>query len=97
MFFWKTCNWEQRKQCIALSVKESPKQRIRCRENVKSKHRKQITFTYLLLLKEEFITICKCTFLDTFTLSEKFVRHAMAKKGKFPSGVMKPDQRGHYI
>lgn len=88
------CNWEQQKQCIMLLVKESPKQRTRCRENVKSKHRRQITFTYLLLLKGEFITICKCMFLNTFMLSEKFVRHVMDKTRKSPSGVMEPDQRG---
>lgn len=94
--FWKTCNWEQRKQCIALSVKESPKQRTRCRENIKSKHRRQVTFTYSLLLNGEFITVCKCMFLSTYALSEKFVRHVMDKKRMSPEGVIEPDQRGKH-
>ncbi|XP_076618233.1 uncharacterized protein LOC143340318 isoform X2 [Colletes latitarsis] len=94
--FWKTCGWEQRKQYVALSVKESPKQRTRCRGNVKSKHRRQITFTYSLLLKGEFITVCKCMFLSTFAVSEKFVRHVMEKKRISPGGIIGPDQRGRH-
>ncbi|XP_054002221.1 uncharacterized protein LOC128888992 isoform X1 [Hylaeus anthracinus] len=94
--FWKTCSWEQRKQYVALSVKESPKQRTRCRGNVKSEHRRQITFTYSLLSKGEFITVCKCMFLSTFAVSEKFVRHVMDKKRTSPSGVIGPDQRGRH-
>ncbi|CAK9831797.1 hypothetical protein ANTRET_LOCUS8733 [Anthophora retusa] len=94
--FWKTCNWEQRKQYVALSVKESPKQRTRCRGNVKSEHRRQVTFTYSLLLKGEFITVCKCMFLSTFALSEKFVRHIMDKKRVSPGGIIGPDQRGRH-
>ncbi|XP_076753715.1 uncharacterized protein LOC143425099 [Xylocopa sonorina] len=95
-FFWKTFNWEQRKQCVALSVKESPKQRTRCRGNVKSGHRRQVTFTYSLLLNGEFITVCKCMFLSTFALSEKFVRHVMDKKRISPEGIIGPDQRGKH-
>ncbi|KAG7202158.1 hypothetical protein KM043_015840 [Ampulex compressa] len=91
--FWKTCTWEQRKQYIALSVKESPKQRTRCRGNVKSEHRRQVTFTYSLLLKGEFTTVCKSMFLSTFAVSEKFVRHAMDKKRTSPGGIIGPDQR----
>ncbi|KAK2582084.1 hypothetical protein KPH14_002787 [Odynerus spinipes] len=94
--FWKTCTWEQRKQYIALSVKESPKQRTRCRGNVKSEERRQVTFTYSLLLKGEFITVCKCMFLSTFSVSEKFVRHAMDKKRTSPGGIIGPDQRGRH-
>ncbi|XP_015590004.1 uncharacterized protein LOC107265247 isoform X2 [Cephus cinctus] len=94
--FWKTCTWEQRKQYIALSVKESPKQRTRCRGNVKSEHRRQVTFTYSLLIKGEFITVCKPMFLSTFSVSEKFVRHAMDKKRSSPGGIIGPDQRGRH-
>ncbi|KAI4486140.1 hypothetical protein M0802_012539 [Mischocyttarus mexicanus] len=94
--FWKTCTWEQRKQYIALSVKESPKQRTRCRGNVKAEERRQVTFTYSLLLKGEFITVCKCMFLSTFSVSEKFVRHAMDKKRSSPGGIIGPDQRGRH-
>lgn len=94
--FWKTCTWEQRKQYIALSVKESPKQRTRCRGNVKSEHRRQVTFTYSLLIKGEFITVCKPMFLSTFSVSEKFVRHAMDKKRTSPGGIIGPDQRGRH-
>ncbi|XP_014475107.1 PREDICTED: uncharacterized protein LOC106744677 [Dinoponera quadriceps] len=94
--FWKTCTWEQRKQYIALSVKESPKQRTRCRGNVKSEHRRQVTFTYSLLLKGEFITVCKSMFLSTFAVSEKFVRHVMDKKRTSPGGIIGPDQRGRH-
>lgn len=94
--FWKTCTWEQRKQYIALSVKESPKQRTRCRGNVKSEHRRQVTFTYSLLLKGEFVTVCKSMFLSTFAVSEKFVRHVMDKKRTSPDGVIGPDQRGRH-
>lgn len=94
--FWKTCTWEQRKQYIALSVKESPKQRTRCRGNVKSEHRRQVTFTYSLLLKGEFITVCKPMFLSTFAVSEKFVRDAMDKKRTSPGGIIGPDQRGRH-
>ncbi|XP_012269171.1 uncharacterized protein LOC105693669 isoform X1 [Athalia rosae] len=94
--FWKTCTWEQRKQYIALSVKESPKQRSRCRGNVKSEHRRQVTFTYSLLIKSEFITVCKPMFLSTFSVSEKFVRHAMDKKRTSPGGIIGPDQRGRH-
>ncbi|XP_076548305.1 uncharacterized protein LOC143306069 isoform X2 [Osmia lignaria lignaria] len=95
--FWKTCSWEQRKQYVALLVKESPKQRTRCRGNVKSEHRRQVTFTYSLLLKGEFITVCKCMFLSTFSVSEKFVRHVMEKKRISPGGIIGPDQRGKHI
>lgn len=94
--FWRTCSWEQRKQYVALSVKESPKQRTRCRGNVKSEHRRQVTFTYSLLLKGEFATVCKCMFLSTFAVSEKFVRHVMDKKRASPGGVIGPDQRGRH-
>lgn len=94
--FWKTCSWEQRKQYVALLVKESPKQRTRCRGNVKSEHRRQVTFTYSLLLKGEFITVCKCMFLSTFSVSEKFVRHVMEKKRISPGGIIGPDQRGKH-
>nr|XP_003704092.1 PREDICTED: uncharacterized protein LOC100877808 [Megachile rotundata] len=94
--FWKTCSWEQRKQYVALLVKESPKQRTRCRGNVKSEHRRQVTFTYSLLLKGQFITVCKCMFLSTFAVSEKFVRHVMDKKRSSPGGVIGPDQRGKH-
>lgn len=94
--FWETCMWEQRKQYIALSVKESPKQRTRCRGNVKSEHRRQMTFTYSLLLKNEFITVCKSMFLSTFAVSEKFVRHVMDKKRVSPGGIIGPDQRGRH-
>lgn len=94
--FWRTCSWEQRKQYVALSVKESPKQRTRCRGNVKSEHRRQVTFTYSLLLKGEFTTVCKCMFLSTFAVSEKFVRHVMDKKRTSPGGVIGPDQRGRH-
>lgn len=94
--FWKTCTWEQRKQYIALSVKESPKQRTRCRGKVKSEHRRQVTFTYSLLLKGEFITVCKSMFLSTFAVSEKFVRHVMDKKRVSPGGIIGPDQRGRH-
>lgn len=94
--FWKTCNWIQRKQYVALSVKESPKQRTRCRGKVKSEHRRQVTFTYSLLLKGEFVTVCKSMFLSTFAISEKFVRHVMNKKRTSPGGVIEPDQRGRH-
>ncbi|XP_076162898.1 uncharacterized protein LOC143144416 [Ptiloglossa arizonensis] len=94
--FWKTCSWQQRKQYVALSVKESPKQRTRCRGNVKSEHRRQITFTYSLLSEGEFITVCKCMFLSTFAVSEKFVRHVMDKKRTSPGGIIGPDQRGRH-
>lgn len=94
--FWKTCTWEQRKQYIALMVKESPKQRTRCRGEVKSENRRQITFTYSLLINGEFITVCKSMFLSTFSVSEKFVRHAMDKKRSSPGGIIGPDQRGRH-
>ncbi|XP_046740862.1 uncharacterized protein LOC124408166 isoform X1 [Diprion similis] len=94
--FWKTCTWEQRKQYVALSVKESPKQRTRCRGNVKSEHRRQVTFTYSLLIKGEVLTVCKPMFLSTFSVSEKFVRHAMEKKRTSPGGIIGPDQRGRH-
>ncbi|KAL6256038.1 hypothetical protein P5V15_013274 [Pogonomyrmex californicus] len=98
--FWKTCTWQQRKQYIALSVKESPKQRTRLRNNVQSERssprRRQVTFTYSLLLKNEFITVCKSMFLSTFAVSEKFVRHVMEKKRISPGGIIGPDQRGRH-
>ncbi|XP_035731429.1 uncharacterized protein LOC118445735 [Vespa mandarinia] len=94
--FWKTCTWEQRKQYIALSVKESPKQRTRCRGTIKAEERRQVTFTYSLLLRGDFITVCKCMFLSTFSVSEKFVRHAMDKKRSSPGGIIGPDQRGRH-
>lgn len=96
--FWKTYTWQQRKQYIALSVKESPKQRTRLR-NIQSEHSsrsRQVTFTYSLLLKDEFITVCKSMFLSTFAVSEKFVRHVMEKKRISPSGIIGPDQRGRH-
>lgn len=98
--FWKTCTWQQRKQYIALSVKESPKQRTRLRNNVQSERSssrcRQVTFTYSLLLKGEFITVCKSMFLSTFAVSEKFVRHVMEKKRMSPGGIIGPDQRGRH-
>ncbi|XP_067207193.1 uncharacterized protein [Linepithema humile] len=96
--FWKTYTWQQRKQYIALSVKESPKQRTRLR-NVQSEHssrRRQVTFTYSLMLKGKFITVCKSMFLSTFAVSEKFVRHVMEKKRISPGGIIGPDQRGRH-
>ena len=94
--FWKTCTWEQRKQYIALLVKESPKQRTRCRGDVKSENRRQVTFTYSLLINGDFMTVCKSMFLSTFSVSEKFVRHAMDKKRTSPGGIIGPDQRGRH-
>lgn len=94
--FWKTCTWEQRKQYIALLVKESPKQRTRCRGEIKSENRRQVTFTYSLLINGDFITVCKSMFLSTFSVSEKFVRHAMDKKRSSPGGIIGPDQRGRH-
>ena len=94
--FWKTCTWEQRKQYIALLVKESPKQRTRCRSDVKSENRRQVTFTYSLLINGDFVTVCKSMFLSTFSVSEKFVRHAMDKKRTSPGGIIGPDQRGRH-
>ncbi|XP_011159512.1 uncharacterized protein LOC105195690 [Solenopsis invicta] len=98
--FWKTCTWQQRKQYIALSVKESPKQRTRLRNNVQSERSmsrcRQVTFTYSLLLNGEFITVCKSMFLSTFAVSEKFVRYVMEKKRTSPGGIIGPDQRGRH-
>ncbi|KAL0127565.1 hypothetical protein PUN28_003086 [Cardiocondyla obscurior] len=97
--FWKNYTWQQRKQYIASSVKESPKQRTRLR-NVRSEPSslrcRQVTFTYSLLLKDKFITVCKSMFLSTFALSEKFVRHVMKKKRMSTSGILEPDQRGRH-
>jgi len=94
--FWKTCTWEQRRQYIALLVKESAKQRSRCRSDVKSEHRRQVTFTYSLLIKTDFVTVCKQMFLSTFSVSEKLVRLAMDKKRTSPGGIIGPDQRGRH-
>ncbi|XP_071554876.1 uncharacterized protein [Temnothorax nylanderi] len=97
--FWRTCTWQQRKQHIALCVKESPKQRTRLRniqsERSPSRYR-QVTFTYSLLLKGKFITVCKPMFLSTFAVSEKFVRHVMKKKRMSADGIIGPDQRGRH-
>ncbi|EGI67083.1 PREDICTED: uncharacterized protein LOC105144465 isoform X1 [Acromyrmex echinatior] len=98
--FWRIYTWQQRKQYIAKSVKESPKQRTRLRNNVqpeRSSRCRQVTFTYSLLLKGEFITVCKSMFLSTFAISEKFVRHVMEKKRMSPSGIIEPDQRGRHM
>ncbi|XP_011689462.1 PREDICTED: uncharacterized protein LOC105450993 [Wasmannia auropunctata] len=98
--FWRTCTWQQRKQYIALSVKESPKQRTRLRNNVQSERSsarcRHVTFTYSLLLNGEFIIVCKLMFLSTFAISEKFVRHVMEKKRMSPGGIIGPDQRGRH-
>lgn len=94
--FWKTCNWEQRKQYIAMSVKESPKKRSRVPGKKREETRRQVTLTYSLLVKNECITVCKTMFLRTFSLSEKFVRHAMEKKRTSPGGIIGPDQRGRH-
>ncbi|KAF7991180.1 hypothetical protein HCN44_002742 [Aphidius gifuensis] len=94
--FWKTCNWEQRKQYIAMSVKESPKKRTRVPGKKKEETRRQVTLTYSLIVDNENITVCKTMFLRTFSLSEKFVRHAMEKKRTSPGGIIGPDQRGRH-
>lgn len=98
--FWRTCTWQQRKQYIALSVKESPKQRTRLRNNILSERSssrcRQVTFTYSLLLKSEIITVCKSMFLSTFAVSQKFVRDVMEKKRMSPDGIIGPDQRGRH-
>lgn len=94
--FWKTCTWEQRRQYIALLVKESAKQRSRARADVKSETRRQVTFTYSLLIQGDFITVCKPMFLNTFSISEKLVRIAMDKKRTSPGGIIGPDQRGRH-
>lgn len=94
--FWRTCNWEQRKQYIAMSVKESPKKRTRVPGKKKEETRRQVTLTYSLIVENENITVCKTMFLRTFSLSEKFVRHAMEKKRKSPGGIIGPDQRGRH-
>lgn len=93
--FWSMRSWQQRKQYIALSIKESPKQRTRLR-NIQSEGSKcrQITFTYSLRLKDEWITVCKPMFLSTFAISEKFVRYVMNKKRVSPGGIIGPDERG---
>ncbi|XP_011312420.1 uncharacterized protein [Fopius arisanus] len=94
--FWKTCNWDQRKQYVALSVKESPKHRTRARGKDPTETRRQVTFTYSLLVNDECITVCKPMFLSTFSISEKFVRHAMDKKRHSPGGIIGPDLRGRH-
>ncbi|XP_015109285.1 uncharacterized protein LOC107036065 [Diachasma alloeum] len=94
--FWKTCNWDQRKQYVALSVKESPKHRTRARGKDRTETRRHVTFTYSLLVNGECITVCKPMFLSTFSVSEKFVRHAMEKKRISPGGIIGPDQRGRH-
>lgn len=95
--FWNIWSWQQRKQYIALSIKESPKQRTRLR-NIQSESLKcrQITFTYSLRLKDECITVCKPMFLSTFAVSEKFVRYVMKKKRVSPGGIIGPDERGRH-
>ncbi|XP_024870801.1 uncharacterized protein LOC112453961 [Temnothorax curvispinosus] len=97
--FWRTCMWQQRKQHIAMCVKESPKQRTRLRniqlERSPSRYR-HVTFTLSLLSKDNVITVCKPMFLSTFAVSDKFVRHVMKKKRMSADGRIGPDQRGRH-
>lgn len=98
--FWKTWTWQQRKQFVALFVKEMPKQRTRLRRDVHSddfsQSRRQVTFTYSLPLKDDFVTVCKSMFLSTFAVSRKFVRHVMDKKRVSSDGIIGPDLRGRH-
>lgn len=98
--FWRIRTWQQRKQYIAVSIKESPKQCTRLRDIESgrpiSRHPRQTTFTYFFRLKDKFITVCKSMFLSTFAMSEKFVRDAMMKKRMSPNGTIESDQRGRH-
>ncbi|XP_014211889.1 uncharacterized protein LOC106641829 [Copidosoma floridanum] len=84
--FWNNCNQTQRKQYIALSITESPKSRSRCRGPIRTE-RRQLTCTYLLLVNGELVKVCKGMFLNTFSVSEKFMRLVMNKKRSSTNGI----------
>ena len=93
--FWKTFDWQQRSQYIAILVVETPKKRSRSRKVVPT-NRRQSTYKYTLLKNGDFIKVCRNMFLNTFSLSDKFVRWSMIKKRVSPNGIIGPDKFGRY-